>query len=93
MTVLLRVIWAFALSLIAVVLSGLAVEFAPDRVAHAARFILIPGSLLDLFLSGNVHAGFRGLASVVVTLFGSSLCWVIPVFGLLTAIHAVRGSK
>lgn len=93
MTFLPRVIWAFALSFIAVVLCGLAVEFAPARVAHTVRFILIPGSLLDLFLSGNIHAGFGGLTSVAVTVIGSSLCWVIPVFGLLTIIHAAKGSK
>ncbi len=88
-----RIIWAFALSFIAVVLSVLVVQFAPARVAHAVRFILIPGSLLDLILSGNVHAGFGGLTSVAVTVIGSSLCWAIPVFGLLAIIHAAKGSK
>jgi hypothetical protein len=60
----------------------------PRFVDVSATAVLLPGHIVDMIVSGNVHAGFSDWRDAVLIVTGSWIIWMLPLF--LTSYFRLR---
>lgn len=55
-----------------------------------AVWILFPGIMADLLISGNVHGGSGGITGEAVTMFASVVVWFLIVFLAIAAFQTLK---
>lgn len=91
MTLVRSLSYAFGLAALLVAAGWVYVAINPGPEGDFFRtWVFFPGSIVELWLSGNVHSGFSGIKGVVVVCLGSAIIWTIPFWLLILLVEIMR---
>ncbi len=83
MKIRIQLLFSAAAALLFVLLSWVATEIASEQVADSCRWLLFPGFMADVWVSGNVHSGLGGVSGIVVETLGATIFWTLPLWLLV----------